>query len=52
MAPGLEERWKDSVKRKRILDLVKLVEHEPSVIGISPHFLVIGRKRVFSEIER
>ncbi|MBM3926092.1 MAG: class I SAM-dependent methyltransferase [SAR202 cluster bacterium] len=52
LAPGLEDRWKDPAKRKRILDLIRLVEHEPAVIGISHHFMVIGRKRVFTEIER
>ena len=38
----LQERWSDEDRRGLILDLVRLVEHEPTLLGVSPHFVVIA----------
>jgi SAM-dependent methyltransferase len=44
LAPGFDERWADPARRKQLLDLVRLVEHEPSLIGFSPHLLAVAKK--------
>ena len=38
---GLGERWKDPETRERIRDVARLVEAEPSLLGLSPHLLAI-----------
>jgi SAM-dependent methyltransferase len=43
----LVDRWDDPVARENILQVARLLEREPSVIGTSPHFLGIGRKLRF-----
>jgi ubiquinone/menaquinone biosynthesis C-methylase UbiE len=40
----LEEHWKDSTRREIILDTVRWLEDEPSVLGVTGHLMVIGRK--------
>lgn len=42
--PHLEEAWNDPAKRQTILDLIRRVEQEPTLMGIGPHVLVAGRK--------
>ena len=42
--PHREEKWEDEVSRKHLLDIVRMTESEPEMMGMSPHFLVIGRK--------
>jgi hypothetical protein len=37
-------RWADPVLRKDILDVARAVESQPSMLGVSPHLLGIGRK--------
>ena len=44
LAANFDERWADPARRNRLLDLVRSVEHEPDLIGVSPHLLAIGRK--------
>ncbi len=44
IVPTLDAKWKDSDSRKRLLDIIHAAEHEESMMGMSPHFLVIGRK--------
>ena len=44
IVPTLDAKWKDSDSRKRLLDIIHATEHEESMMGMSPHFLVIGRK--------
>ncbi|MGI9666741.1 MAG: class I SAM-dependent methyltransferase [Acidimicrobiia bacterium] len=44
MVPHLEESWNDPVRRQVLLDLVRMVESEPSLMGIGPHVLITGRK--------
>ncbi len=44
LAKDLSQRWESSEQRSQILDLVRKVEHERSLLGVSPHFAVIGHK--------
>lgn len=39
LAPALEEKWADPASRENLLTLVRLTEQEPSLLGLSPHFL-------------
>ncbi len=40
----VSEQWDDPEWRSRVLDLVRRIEGEPSLLGASPHLLAIGRK--------
>jgi SAM-dependent methyltransferase len=42
--PGFGERWRDPKARERLLDLVRRVEREPALLGLSPHLLAVGRR--------
>lgn len=42
--PRLAAAWGDPDKREVILDLIRHVEAEPSLMGIGPHLLAIARK--------
>jgi ubiquinone/menaquinone biosynthesis C-methylase UbiE len=42
--PQLERHWNSVSRRNVILDLVRFVEQEPTLIGIGPHILAFGRK--------
>ena len=44
ITPTLDEKWNDTIGRKRLLEIIHLTEFERTVIGMSPHFLTIGRK--------
>lgn len=35
--------WEDAARRERLLAAVRAVEHEPSVLGLGPHLMVIAR---------
>jgi ubiquinone/menaquinone biosynthesis C-methylase UbiE len=41
---NLAERMSDSAKREQLFGLLRAVECEPSLMGLSAHFLAIGRK--------
>ena len=43
--PHLQEKWMDEASRERLLDLVRMTETEPEMMGMSPHFLVVARKK-------
>jgi len=43
ITPDLAEKWKDSMRRERILELIRSTEHEETMMGMSPHFMVCGR---------
>ena len=45
ITPTLEEKWQDTDSRNRLLELIHATEHEETLIGLSPHFLVVGRKK-------
>lgn len=42
--PHRDEKWEDEASRKRLLDIVRITESEPEMMGMSPHFLVVARK--------
>ena len=44
MTPCLEEKWTDEKSRERLLELVRMTEHDEEMAGMSPHFLVVARK--------
>ena len=43
--PHLQEKWMDEAGRERLLDIVRITETEPEMMGMSPHFLVVARKK-------
>ena len=43
LAKDLEKRMSDPEARDRLLRIVRDVEHEPSLAGVSQHFMVVGR---------
>lgn len=43
--PALQEKWDIPESRERLLQLIRMTEREDSMLGISPHFLALGRKR-------
>jgi ubiquinone/menaquinone biosynthesis C-methylase UbiE len=40
----LDERWNDQDLRTQILDALRWIEDEPSILGITGHLITIGRK--------
>ena len=45
LAPDFERLWNDPQQRERLLAVVRKVEREPSILGATSHFMVIGRKQ-------
>lgn len=44
LTPCFEEKWADPASREKLLALLRLTEDEPSLLGVSPHFLCLARK--------
>ena len=42
--PQLEDKWRDAAARETIVDSARLVESEPSLLGLSAHFLLLARR--------
>lgn len=42
--PCLYEKWKNKQSRERLLGIIHLTENDNEIIGMSPHFLIIGTK--------
>jgi SAM-dependent methyltransferase len=42
--PEFAKRWADPAARARLVDLVRRVEREPSLLGASPHLLAVGER--------
>lgn len=42
--PDLNEKWEDEVSRNRLLDILELTENEDTIMGMSPHFMVVSQK--------
>jgi hypothetical protein len=40
----LDPRLDDPARRDAVLDLARRVEQEPTLIGVSPHLLVVARR--------
>jgi len=45
LLPDFDIRWEDADDRKDLMELARKLEGESSIIGVSAHFLGIGRKR-------
>ena len=41
---NLDEAWEDTIKRETIMKVVRLLEKEESIMGLSTHFLSVSRK--------
>jgi SAM-dependent methyltransferase len=41
---GLEVDWADADRRAQVVAAARAVEHEPSVLGVSPHVLAVARR--------
>jgi ubiquinone/menaquinone biosynthesis C-methylase UbiE len=39
-----DRRWREDASRQKLLDYARRVESEPSILGMSPHLLAIGRR--------
>ncbi len=39
-----DERWDDEARRERLLHVTRAMESEPSIVGIGPHLMAVGRK--------
>lgn len=44
LASDFERRWADPERRQRLLKDIRQVEREPSLLGASPHLLVVAAK--------
>ena len=44
LAKDFDERWRDEVRRERLLMLVRRVERETPLLGCSLHLMAIGKK--------
>ena len=44
ITPDIAEKWKDTNRRDRLLEIIRITEHEETMMGISPHFIVIASK--------
>ena len=44
ITPDIAEKWKDDNKRERLLKIIRTTEHEDTMMGISPHFIVCAAK--------
>ncbi|MDH4218177.1 MAG: hypothetical protein OEY18_06410 [Candidatus Aminicenantes bacterium] len=42
---NLEADWKDEERRKRLLKFLRLVENEPSLLGVSAHLIGIAKNQ-------
>jgi ubiquinone/menaquinone biosynthesis C-methylase UbiE len=45
LLPDFAERWQDPGRKATILDVARMLEREPFVVGCSAHMLIVGRKR-------
>lgn len=44
LLPDLDEWWRESERRERLLHLIAAVEREPSLLGVSAHLLAVARR--------
>lgn len=45
LAHDFDLLWNDPIQRERLLKVVRKVEREPSILGVTAHIMAIGRKR-------
>ncbi len=39
-----DDHWRNAGRRQRMLDAIRRVEDEPTLLGASAHFLGVGRR--------
>ncbi len=44
LIPRAFESWDDAGHRERVLAVIRRIEHEPSLLGVSAHLLAVARK--------
>lgn len=44
ICPNISEKWEDPQSREKLLEIIHKTEFEESLMGISPHFLIVARK--------
>jgi ubiquinone/menaquinone biosynthesis C-methylase UbiE len=44
LARDFDRLWNDPLQRERLLTIIRKVEREPSILGVSSHIMAIGRK--------
>jgi ubiquinone/menaquinone biosynthesis C-methylase UbiE len=44
MLPDLADRWNDPERRDIVIQVARMLESEPSMLGSSAHLMVVGRK--------
>jgi hypothetical protein len=42
---GFARAWADAGRRETLLDLIRSIEREPSLLGVSPHLIAVALKR-------
>ncbi len=42
--PGLNEKWENKANRQRLLTILHETEQEETLMGMSPHFMVVAKK--------
>jgi hypothetical protein len=42
--PDLPDRWKDRERRDLVIQVARMIESEPAMLGCSAHLMVVGRK--------
>ena len=43
LVPNLDDQWADDTRRENILRIVRLLEKEEAIMGVSTHLLAIAR---------
>jgi len=44
LAKDFDNLWTDQALRRRLLEAIRKVEREPTILGASPHILAVGKK--------
>ncbi len=44
LLPHLDQYWSDPAKRAIIVDSARAIEAEPSLLGLGPHIMLVGRR--------
>jgi SAM-dependent methyltransferase len=47
---NFEAHWQDQDRRERLLNAIRWLEHEPSMLGVSAHMMAVARKASFSHL--
>jgi hypothetical protein len=44
LLPDFDSHWNDGDRRERLLDIIRSIEAEPSLLGASSHLMAVGRR--------